>query len=71
MTPVGAILIIGFIVVLIVCIYIDKEGNKKFCKEVVEKYPAKEAFGAAYVTEKGGLLYCLPSGTLNGYKKWN
>ena len=71
MSPVGIALIVGFIVILIVCIMIDKKGNKKFKKQIEEQYPLKEAFGRAYVTEKGELLYRLESGTVLGFKKWN
>ena len=71
MSPAGVALIIGFIVILIVCIMIDKKGSEKFKKQIEERYPVKEAYGRAYVTEKGELLYRLESGTVLGYKKWN
>ena len=71
MTPTGMALIIGFIILLIICLYIDKNTSKKFSNEIKEKYPAKASFGNAYVTEKGELLYYYPSGTISGYKKWN
>ena len=71
MSPVGIALIVGFIVILIVCIMIDKKGNEKFKKQIEKQYPMKEAFGRAYVTENGELLYRLESGTVLGYKKWN
>ena len=70
MSPAGIALIVGFIVILIVCVMIDKKGNEKFKKQMEKQYPVKEAFGRAYVTEKGELLYRLESGTLLGYKKW-
>ncbi|MCH5270343.1 MAG: hypothetical protein J1E83_06290 [Lachnospiraceae bacterium] len=71
MSPVGIALIVGFIVILIVCIMIDKKGNEKFKNQMEKQYPVKEAFERAYVTEKGELLYRLESGTVLGYKKWN
>ena len=71
MSPIGVALIVGFIVILIVCIMFDKKGSKKFKKLIEERYPVKEAYGRAYVTEKGELLYRLESGTVPGYKKWN
>lgn len=71
MPPVGIALIVGFIVILIVCIMVDKKGNEKFKKQMEEQYPVKEAFGRAYVTGKGEFLYRLESGTVLGYKKWN
>ena len=71
MSPVGIALIVGFIIILVVCVMIDKNGNKNFKKQMEEQYPVKEAFDRAFVTEKGELLYRLESGTLLGYKKWN
>lgn len=71
MTPTGIALIAGFIVILIVCIIIDKKSSKKFNKDIADQYPSKEAFGLAYVTERGEFLYRCDSGTLPGYKKWN
>ena len=71
MSPIGIAFIVGFIVIFIVCIMIDKKGNDKFLKKIEKQYPVKEAFGRAYVTAKGELLYRLESGTVLGYKKWN
>lgn len=71
MTPAGIALVAGFIVILIVCLMFDRKKGKKFIQDIDAHYPAKEAFGAAYVTEKGEFLYRYGSGTLPGYKKWN
>ncbi len=71
MPPAGIALIVGFIVILTVAIMMDKNTGKKFIRDIEERYPSKETFGSAYVTEKGELLYRLDSGTLPGYKKWN
>ncbi len=71
MTPVGIVLIVGFIIILVVCIIIDKKGNEKFIEEIDKKYPIKEMLGISYVTEKGEFLFALPSGTLSGFKKWD
>ena len=71
MTPTGIMLIIGFLVILAVCIWIDKNSNKKFAQKIDEEYPLVEKLGAAWVTEKGELLFYCGSGTLLGYKKWN
>lgn len=71
MTPVGIILIVGFVIILAVCLYADKNAGKKFSKEISERYPVKDSFEDMFVTEKGELLYSLPSGTLPGYKKRN
>lgn len=71
MTPVGIILIVGFVIIFAICLYADKNAGKKFNKEIAEKYPVKDSFEDMLVTEKGELLYYLPSGTLPGYKKWS
>lgn len=71
MTPVGIALVVGFVVILVVGLVVDRNNAKKFTKEIEEKYPPKDIFGNAWVTEKGELLYYLPTGTLSGYKKWN
>lgn len=71
MTPVGYVLIVGFVVVLAVCLYADKNTSKKFSVEISEKYPALDSFENIFVTDKGEVLYYLPSGTIAGYKKWN
>lgn len=71
MTPTGIALIVGFIVILIVCVMIDKKSSKKFNKDIEDQYPSKETLGPAYVTERGEFLYRCDSGTLPGYKKWN
>lgn len=71
MPPVGIILIAGFVIVLIVCLWADKNTSKKFSREISEKYQALDSFENMFVTARGELLYYLPSGTLTGYKKWN
>lgn len=71
MTPEGIALIVGFFVILIVCVMIDKKSSKKFNKDIEEQYSVKEAFRSAFVTERGEFLYRCDSGTLPGYKKWN
>ena len=71
MPPAGIILVVAFVVILVICLYVDKNAGKKFKKEIEEKYPVKDSFENIFVTEKGELLYYLPSGTLPGYKKWN
>lgn len=71
MSPAGIILIVGFVVVFVVCLYVDKNASKKFEHEISEKYQAQDSFENIFVTAKGELLYYLPSGTLVGYKKWN
>ena len=71
MSPIGIILIVGFVVIFAVCLYVDKNASKKFESNIKEKYQAIDSFENIFVTDKGELLYYLPSGTLVGYKKWN
>lgn len=71
MTPAGIIIIVAFVVILAICLYVDKNTSKKFVSEINEKYQAQDSFENIFVTDKGELLYYLPSGTLVGYKKWN
>lgn len=71
MEPAGIAIIAGFFILLLVCVMIDKNNGKKFAGETAERYPVKDSFENAFVTENGELLFYLPSGTLPGYKKWN
>lgn len=36
MTPTGIALIVGFVVILIICIFIDKNINKRFSNKIKE-----------------------------------
>lgn len=71
MSPIGIALIVGFIIILVFCIMIDKKGNEKFRIMIEETYPLVESFGSFYVTNNGEVLHELVSGTVLGYKKWN
>ena len=67
----GIILIVGLILVLALCFYVDRRAGKKFKKEVSEKYPALDACDSIFVTADGELLYYWPTGSAAVYKKWN
>ena len=69
--PLGWLLIIGFIIILAICIYVDKTSNKRFRAKIEKEYPSVDSLGAMFVTEKKELLLYLGSGTLIGWKKWN
>ena len=71
MEPTTIIIIVLFVLLLVVCVFIDKNTSKKFRKKIMEEYPIKDSYENAYVTEKGELLFYLPSGTISGYKKWD
>ena len=71
MPPAGIALVVGFFVILAVCLYWDKSTSKRFQKKISQEYQAQESFGDFFVTANGELLCYLPSGTLAGYKKWN
>ena len=69
--PEAIIIIIVFVVILVIAFLYDQKANVKYKKMIEEQYPMKAALGDLIVTEKGELLYRLPSGTVLGYKKWN
>ena len=71
MSPVGILLVVGFVIIFIICLYVDKKTSKKFSSEISQKYQAQDSFENIFITANGDLLYYLPSGTLVGYKKWN
>ena len=67
----GPALVIGFIVIIVLCVIADKTANKRFDKKIKNKYKIKEQLGGMMVTENKELLMYLGSGTLHGYKLWN
>ena len=65
--------LIAFVVFVVVAIRKDKKKSDQFAEEFKAKYPAKDSFILAHVTEKGELLYYYPTGdnyNVLGYKKW-
>ena len=67
----GIAIIVGFIIILVLCIIADKNTNKKFQKKFEEEHQIVDSYGSFMITSRGELLYNLPSGTLKGYKAWN
>ena len=66
----GPALVIGFVVILVLCIIADKNSNKKFAKMIQTKYKIKDKQGCLSITENDEIIMSLPSGTLAGYKLW-
>ena len=66
----GPALVIGFVVILVLCIIADKNSNKKFAKMIETKYKIKDKQGVLAITENDEIIMSLPSGTLSGYKLW-
>lgn len=66
----GPILVIGFVVILVICIIVDKTANKRFLKKIDAKYKPKDSLGGLIITENNEVLLNLPSGTLAGFKLW-
>ena len=65
---IGPALVIGFVVILVLCVIADKNANKKFLKKIENKYKIKDKLGQIQITEDNEILMYLPSGTLAGYK---
>lgn len=66
----GPALVIGFVVILVLCVIADKNSNKKFQKMIETKYKIKDQLGKLCITENDEILMSVPSGTLAGYKLW-
>jgi|UPI0004907AB8 hypothetical protein len=68
----GIGLVIGFVIIIILCVIADSNSKKKFMKNINENYKAKDKCGRRlFITENDDVLLELGSGTLPGYKKWN
>ncbi|MBO4863921.1 MAG: hypothetical protein J5517_06125 [Eubacterium sp.] len=71
MSGLGIALVVGFIVILVLCIIADKNSNKKFKARFEKENTIVDSYGDYYITDKGELIHYLPSGSLVGYKVWN
>ena len=60
----GPALVIGFVVILVLCVIADKNSNKKFQKMIETKYKIKDQLGKLCITENDEILMSVPSGTL-------
>ena len=64
----GIALVVGFIVIIVLCVMADKNANKKFMKKIADTYKIKEKSGNMVLTTNNEIMFSLVSGTLNGYK---
>ena len=71
MQPEGIILIVVLAAAIIFGLIYAKKESAKIKKEMEERYPAKESFGHAFVTEKGELIFHFEFGSMMEYRKWN
>ncbi len=68
---IGVGLVVGFVIIIILCVIADKKANKKFAKMIEEKYKYKDQAGKLGITENNQIMLEYGSGTLVGYKVWN
>ena len=71
MPPAGIFIIIGFVILITLCIIADKNKNKKFRAKIESEYNKIDSSGNYSITDRGELMLYLPSGSLVGYKVWN
>ena len=71
MPPAGIFIIIGFVILITLCIIADKNKNKKFKAKIEGEYKKIDSSGNYSITDRGELMLYLPSGSLVGYKVWN
>lgn len=71
MEPEGIILIVVLAAAIIFGLIYARKESAKSKKEVEERYPAKESFDHAYVTEKGEIIFHFEFGSMMEYRKWN
>ena len=71
MQPEGIILIVVLAAAIIFGLIYAKKESAKIKKEMEERYPAKESYEHAYVTEKGELIFHFEFGSIIEYRKWN
>ena len=67
----GIALVVGFVVIIVLCVIADKNAGKKFMKKIQDTYQIKDKQGNLIITTNNEILLSLGSGSLPGYKKWN
>lgn len=67
---IGPALVVGFVVILILCIIADKNSSKKFKAKIENEYKLKESMGSISITENNEIMLYCASGTVAGYKLW-
>lgn len=68
---IGPALVVGFVVILVICIIADKNSGKKFIKKIEEQYKIKDSLNMVKITENNEVMIEQKSGTLPGYKTWD
>lgn len=67
---IGAALVVGFIVIVVLCVLADSKSKKKFMNMIQETYKIKDKSGQIIITSNNEIMFSVPSGTLPGYKKF-
>ena len=67
---IGPVLVVGFIVIVVICVIADKNASKKFKAKIENEYKLKESMGSIGITENNEILLYCGSGSLPGYKVW-
>lgn len=67
---IGAALVVGFIVIIVLCVLADSKSKKKFMNMIQETYKIKDKSGQIIITSNNEIMLSVPSGTLPGYKKF-
>ena len=67
----GIALVVGFVVIIVLCVMADKNSDKKFKTKIETEHQLKDREGNLVITTANEVMLYLPSGTLCGYKKWN
>lgn len=70
MSLMGIVIIVAFVILITLCIMADRNSNKKFQAKFESEHQAVDVLGDFMITNKGELIYTLPSGSLKGYKVW-
>ena len=70
-TFIGPAIVVGFIVIIVLCVIADKNSNKKFIKKIQDQYKIKDQLKMVKITENNEVMIEQKSGTVAGYKVWN
>ena len=63
----GIALVVGFVVIIVLCVMADKNSNKKFKTKIETEHQLKDREGNLVITTANEVMLYLPSGTLCGY----
>lgn len=65
---IGVALVVGFVVIIVLCVLADGKSKKKFMQKIQNDYKIKDKEGRMILTSNNELMFSLPSGSLPGYK---